>query len=68
MDEGSSRDGRKNEDMETERVGSKRGHVHRPMESKTKDIENGKRLKTEKDLTYRDASMAEAVMQPHRAQ
>ena len=54
--------------METERVGSKRGHVHRPMESKTKDIENGKRLKTEKDLTYRDASMAEAVMQPHRAQ
>lgn len=49
-DVGNSTEGRTNEDGETERVGLKRGHVHRSMKSKTEDTENGKRLKTRKEL------------------
>ena len=66
-DEGNNTNGWTNEDEKTEKVGSKRGYVHGPVESETEDTENGKRLKNGKDLTCSVVSKAEAEMQPRQA-
>ncbi|KAK9991541.1 hypothetical protein SO802_026526 [Lithocarpus litseifolius] len=63
-DMGNSTEGKTNEDGEIKKVGSKRGHVCGSVESKTEDTENGKRLKTRKELTYRDVSTMEVAVQP----
>ena len=67
-DVGNNTQGRTNEDGETKRVGLKKGHVCGSMKSETEDTKNGKRLKTRKELTYKDVSTTEATMQPCQAQ